>query len=172
MNRSLNFFFWTVWSSEALAAVASASTPDPRGPDCVARMRRRLRSFGVAERSKRKAGGAARLSAAPSPGPAAPGMAGHVPLSESSRSEAEGPSPPARDAPGRVGSGGFGAGGVRQGAPPLGILPAGQSLRADAGQRSPWTAPMTMAARLHSSSMATARMAVSMARASPIHHSR
>ena len=28
MNRSLNFFFWTVWSSEALAAVASASTPD------------------------------------------------------------------------------------------------------------------------------------------------
>ena len=35
------------------------------------------------------------------------GMAGHVPLSESSRSEAEGPSPPARNAPGRVGSGGF-----------------------------------------------------------------
>ena len=56
-----DFFFWTVWSSEALAAVASASTPDPRGPDCVARAWRRLRSFGVAERSKRKArdGGAA-----------------------------------------------------------------------------------------------------------------
>ena len=35
------------------------------------------------------------------------GMAGHVPLSESSRSEAEGPSPPARNAPVRVGSGGF-----------------------------------------------------------------
>ena len=28
MNRSLDFFFWTVWSSEVLAAVASASTPD------------------------------------------------------------------------------------------------------------------------------------------------
>ena len=61
MNRSLNFFFWTVWSSEALAAGESASTPDPRGPDCVARAWRRLRSFGVAERSKRKSrdGGAA-----------------------------------------------------------------------------------------------------------------
>ena len=56
----------------------------------VARMRRRLRSFGVAERSKRKAGGAARLSAAPFPGPAAPGMAGHVPLSGSSRSDSGG----------------------------------------------------------------------------------
>lgn len=31
MNRSLNFFFWTVWSSEALAAGASASTPNPLG---------------------------------------------------------------------------------------------------------------------------------------------
>ena len=34
---------------------------------------------------------AARSRAAPFSGPAAPGMAGHVPLSESSRSEAEGP---------------------------------------------------------------------------------
>ena len=170
MESVPDFFFWTVWSSEALAAVASASTPDE--------VRTAWRGCGggydsgVAERSKRKAGGAARSRAAPFPGPAAPGMAGHVPLSESSRSVSGGSFSPARDAPGRVGSGGFGAGGVRQGAPPLGILPAGQSLRADAGQRSPWTAPMTMAARLHSSSMATARMAVSMARASPIHHSR
>ena len=31
MNRSLDFFFWTVWSSEALAAGASASTPNPLG---------------------------------------------------------------------------------------------------------------------------------------------
>ena len=29
--RSLNFFFWTVWSSEALAAGTSASTPNPLG---------------------------------------------------------------------------------------------------------------------------------------------
>ncbi len=71
------------------------------------------------------------------PAPPRMGMAGHVPLSGSvpegpsvawrrtcrrggctradaatprdARSEAEGPSPPARDAPGRVGSGGFGA---------------------------------------------------------------
>ena len=63
----------------------------------------------LAERPKRKSEGAAHRCAAPFPGPAAPGMAGHVPLSGSSRSEAEGPSPPARDAPGRVGSGGFGA---------------------------------------------------------------
>ena len=105
-----------------------------RSPDCVARMRRRLRSFGVAERSKRKAGGAARLSAAPSPGPAAPGMAGHVPLSESSRREAEGPSPPARDAPGRVGSGGFGAG------HPQGFdAPADGSVKTDRPLRSPWS---------------------------------
>ena len=38
---------------------------------------------------------AAHRCAAPFPGPAAPGMAGHVPLSESSRSEAEGPLSPA-----------------------------------------------------------------------------
>ena len=65
MNRSLIFFFWTVWSSEALAAGASASTPDPRGPDCVARAWRRLRSFGVAERSKRKARDGGARGAAP-----------------------------------------------------------------------------------------------------------
>ena len=81
MEPVLDFFFWTVWSSEALAAVASASTPDE--------VRTAWRGCGggydsgVAERSKRKAGGAARLRAAPVPGPAAPGMAGHVPLSGS-----------------------------------------------------------------------------------------
>ena len=60
-----DFFFWTVWSSEALAAGESASTPDPRGPDCVARAWRRLRSFGVAERSKRKARDGGAPGAAP-----------------------------------------------------------------------------------------------------------
>ncbi len=40
------------------------------------------------------------------------------------------------------------------------------------GHRSPWMAAATMAARLHSSSTASARIAVSMARPSPpIHHS-
>ena len=39
------------------------------------------------------------------------------------------------------------------------------------GHRSPWMAAATMAARLHSSSIASARIAVSMARPSPIHHS-
>ena len=134
MNRSLDFFFWTVWSSVSVSRRSVREHAEPSGSDCVARMRRRLRSFGVAERSKRKAGGAARLSAAPSPGPAAPGMAGHVPLSESSRSEAEGPSPPARDAPGRVGSGGFGAG------HPQGFdAPADGSVKTDRPLRSPWS---------------------------------
>ena len=134
MNRSLDFFFWTVWSSVSVSRRSVREHAEPSGSDCVARMRRRLRSFGVAERSKRKAGDAARLSAAPSPGPAAPGMAGHVPLSESSRSEAEGPSPPARDAPGRVGSGGFGAG------HPQGFdAPADGSVKTDRPLRSPWS---------------------------------
>ena len=39
------------------------------------------------------------------------------------------------------------------------------------GHRSPWMAAATMAARLHSSSIASARIAASMARSSPIHHS-
>ena len=85
MNRSLNFFFWTVWSSEALAAGTPASTPG------MARNAWRGRGDGydheaLAERPKRKSEGAAHRCAAPFPGPAAPGMAGHVPLSEWSRS--------------------------------------------------------------------------------------
>ena len=143
-----------------------------RSPDCVARMRRRLRfrrSRTVQKKSRRRGAIARRSVSRPRRARhgGACSVVGIVPKRQRRVLFS-----PARDAPGRVGSGGFGAGGVRQGAPPLGILPAGQSLRADAGQRSPWTAPMTMAARLHSSSMATARMAVSMARASPIHHSR
>ena len=39
------------------------------------------------------------------------------------------------------------------------------------GHRSPWMAAATMAARLHSSSTASARITASMARSSPIHHS-
>ena len=39
------------------------------------------------------------------------------------------------------------------------------------GHRSPWMAAATMAARLHSSSIASARITASMARPSPIHHS-
>ena len=74
-----DFFFWTVWSSEALAAVASASTPDPRGPDCVARAWRRLRSFGVAGRSKRKFEGCERLSELRSPAEAHCGWAEATP---------------------------------------------------------------------------------------------
>ena len=127
-----DFFFWTVWSSEALAAGASASTPDE--------VRTAWRGCGggydsgVAERSKRKAGGAARLRAAPFPGPAAPGMAGPVPLSESSRSVSGGSFSPARDAPGRVGSGGFGAG------HPQGFdAPADGSVKTDRPLRSPWS---------------------------------
>ena len=135
-------------------------------------------------------------------------MAGHGPLSESSRSEAEGPSPPApwrRDGWAQAASG---AGGVRQGAVPLGIgsqqdvqhgfFPSAEhfavpfrvlwSAGGEAGRpvvsalgmvhgqfrfghRSPWMAAATMAARLHSSSTASAHIAVSMARPSPIHHS-
>ncbi len=135
MNRSLDFFLLDRLVERSVSRRSVREHAEPSGSDCVARMRRRLRSFGVAERSKRKAGGAARLSAAPFPGPAAPGMAGHVPLSGSvpegpsvawrrtccrggctradaatprdARSEAEGPSPPGALSPGRVGSGGF-----------------------------------------------------------------
>ena len=44
----------------------------------------------LAERPKRKSEGAAHRCAAPFPGPAAPGMAGHVPLSGLSRSDSGG----------------------------------------------------------------------------------
>ena len=44
----------------------------------------------VGKRPKRKSEGAAHRCAAPFPGPAAPGMAGHDPLSESSRSDSGG----------------------------------------------------------------------------------
>ena len=54
MNRSLIFFFWTVWSSVSVSRRSVREHAEPSGSDCVARMRRRLRSFGVAERSERK----------------------------------------------------------------------------------------------------------------------
>ncbi len=61
MNRSLNFFFWTVWSSEALAAGASASTPDPWGPVSRGAGVEAVTILAVGKRPKRKSrdGGAA-----------------------------------------------------------------------------------------------------------------
>ena len=157
------FFFWTVWSSVSVSRRSVREHAEPSGSDCVARMRRRLRSFGVAERSERKKEGW-RRGRAPLrfPAPSRMGMAGHVPLSGSvpegpsaawrrtccrggctradaatprdARSEAEGPSPPARPAPGRVGSGGFGAG------HPQGFdAPADGSVKTDRPLRSPWS---------------------------------
>ena len=56
------------------------------------------------------------------------------PTPRDARSEAEGPSPPARPAPGRVGSGGFGAG------HPQGFdAPADGSVKTDRPLRSPWS---------------------------------
>ena len=61
----------------------------------------------LAERSRGNAFGGGACAPLRFPAPPRMGMAGHVPLSGLPRSEAEGPSPPVRNAPGRVGSGGF-----------------------------------------------------------------
>ena len=141
------------------------------------------------------------------PAPPRMGMAGHGPLSESSRSEAEGPLSPAPW--GRAGwdPAALGPAGFAKGRCPLasahsrmsntgfpvrrafccflaGFVVCRRSGRQTCrvglvmvrgqfrfGHRSPWMAAATMAARLHSSSIASARIAVSMARPSPIHHS-
>ena len=76
----------------ALAVGAFASTPNPLGFGIA--WRRRGDGYdpkALAERPQGNSFGGGARGAAPFPGPAAPGMAGHVPLSKSSRSETEGP---------------------------------------------------------------------------------
>ena len=96
MVSVLNFFFWTVWSSDSAGRRSVREHAEPFGVrHCVARAFRRLRSLPQANGSKENERG--RRIGAPLRFPAPPrmGMAGHVPLSESSRSEAEGPLSPA-----------------------------------------------------------------------------
>lgn len=195
--RSLNFFFVAVWSS---VSVSRRSVREHAGRQSGIAWRGCGGGYdheASAERSQRKSGMAAHRRAAPFPGPAAPGMAGHVPLSESSRREAEGPLSPAP----------WGRAGFAKGRCPLasahsrmsntgfpvrrafccflaGFVVCRRSGRQTCrvglvlvrgqfrfGHWSPWMAAATMAARLHSSSIASARIAASMARSSPTHHS-
>ena len=204
---SLKFFFGPFGRAIALAAGASASTPDA-SPDCVARAFRRLRSFGVSRTVQKKIrnGGAPmrRSVSRPRRAWAWRGMVRCRNRPEAKRRVRYPRRPGAgpggiRRLWGRLGS-------PRGGAPwhrltagcPTRVFPvrrafccflAGfvvcrrsgrQTCRVGLvmvrgqfrfGHRSPWMAAATMAARLHSSSIASARITASMARSSPIHHS-
>ena len=89
--RSLNFFFWTVWSSDSVSRRNVREHAEPLGVRYrVARTFRRLRSLPWANGPKENQ--RARRTGAPLRFPAPPrmGMAGHVPLSGSSRSDSGG----------------------------------------------------------------------------------
>ena len=208
MVSVLNFFFWTVWSSDSAGRRSVREHAEPLGVrHCVARAFRRLRSLPQANGSKenerrRRIGTPLRF-----PAPPRMGMAGHSPLSESSRSEAKGPLSPAPWGRAGWGPAAPGPAGFAKGRCPLasahsrmsntgfpvrrafccflaGFVVCRRSGRQTCrvglvmvrgqfrfGHRSPWMAAATMAARLHSSSIASARITASMARSSPIHHS-
>ena len=110
MVSVLNFSFWTVWSSDS---AGRRSVREHAGRQSGIAWRGRSGGYDPCRRQTvQKKNERRRRIGAPLRFPAPPrmGMAGHGPLSESSRSGSGGSVIPGALGPGRVGSGGSGAG--------------------------------------------------------------
>ena len=208
MVSVLNFFFWTVWSSDSAGRRSVREHAEPLGVrHRVARAFRRLRSLPQANGSKKMKEGGASVRRSVSRPRRAWAWRGMVRCRNRPEAKRRVRLPRRLDAgPGGVRRLWGRLGSPRGGAPwhrltagcPTRVFPvrrafccflAGfvvcrrsgrQTCRVGLvmvrgqfrfGHRSPWMAAATMAARLHSSSIASARIAASMARSSPIHHS-
>lgn len=198
MVSVLNFFFWTVWSSDSAGRRSVREHAEPLGVrHRVARAFRRLRSLPQANGSKENE--RRRRTGAPLRFPAPPHQAWRGTFRCRNRPDVKrrvryprrpgaGPGLPRGDVPWHRLTAGcptrvfpvrrafccFLAGFVvcrRSGRQTcrVGLVMVRGQFRF--GHRSPWMAAATMAARLHSSSIASARIAASMARSSPTHHS-